>query len=43
MFGAFPKEHIGQVEIIGDSEGQVFRKLVQKGLDPQQFEIRKLV
>ena len=43
MFGAFSKECIGQVETVGDSKGQVFRILVQKGLDPLQFEIRELV
>lgn len=29
--------------MIGDSKGQVFRKLVQKGLCPNQFEIRELL
>ncbi len=43
MFGAFSKKQIGQVETVGDSRGQVFRKLVQKGLDPNQFEIRELL
>lgn len=41
MFGAFSKKHT--VETVGDSRGQVFRKLVQKGLDPNQFEIRELL
>ena len=43
MFGAFSKKQTGQVEIVGDSKGQVFRKLVQKGLAPNQFEIRNLL
>lgn len=43
MFGAFSKKQTGLVETVGDSRGQVFRKLVQKGLDPNQFEIRELL
>lgn len=43
MFGAFSKKQIGRVETVGDSRGQVFRKLVQKGLDSNQFEIRELL
>jgi hypothetical protein len=42
MFGAFSKKHTGRLETVGDSRGQVFRKLVQKGLDPNQFVIREL-
>ena len=39
MFAAILKYDPSVIEAVGDSKGQVFRKLVQMGLDPNNFNI----
>lgn len=39
MFVAILKHDPSVIETVGDSKGQVFRKLVQMGLDPNNFNI----
>ena len=39
MFAAYLKYDPSVCETVGDSRGQVFRKLVQMGLDPSRFDI----
>ena len=43
MFAAFLKSDPNVCQTIGDSKGQVFRKLVQMGLDPEKFDIMKII